>query len=251
MNTIKKLLLVYAAVTVLISLCIASSDALTAGDLLKKVKAAEASLKDFRAELVIEEANKGAISRMGEGYDEILRLQKAVVSYKKPDKIRYDGYAKGIKVTYIQNGYTKLVIAPMVKQKSNVKNEPGKRQDSLDLGFISSRLWTDNNVSVVSVGRDGVVKLKLVPKFGPRDKRHDLVWVDSKTLKLVRHEKYRGSGELRVRAVYLAHAKLTPNLPIATKSEFFDANGRSLGTASYENLKVNIGLSDSLFSVNQ
>ncbi|MGQ9455231.1 MAG: LolA family protein [Armatimonadota bacterium] len=251
MNITRKLLLVCTAVAVLTSLCITSSYALTASDLLKKVKAAEASLKDFRAELVIEEANKGAISGMGKGYDEILRLEKAIVSYKKPDKIRYDGYAKGIKVTYIQDGYTKIVIAPMLKQKVNVKNEPGKRQDSLDLGFLSSRLWTDNDVSVVSVSRDGLVKLKLISKFGPRDKGHDLIWVDSKTLRLVSYEKYRGSGELRVRAVYLAYSRLTPNLPIATKSELFDAKGRSLGTVSYNNLKVNLGLSDSLFSLNQ
>lgn len=228
-----------------------AAQAITANDILKKVKAAEVSFRDFRAELVVEEANKKAVAGMGEGYDEILRLEKAVVCYKKPDKIRYDGYARGIKVTYIQNGYTKLIIAPMVKQKVNVKDEPGKRQDTLDLGFLSSRLWTDNHVSVVSVGRDGIVKLKFVPKFGPRDKRHDLVWLDSRTLRMIRHERYRGNGELRVRAVYLEHAKLGSTLPIATKSELFDGKGRSLGTASYRNLEVNIGLSDSLFSLAQ
>ncbi|MDH7602432.1 MAG: hypothetical protein QHI38_09845, partial [Armatimonadota bacterium] len=191
----RKFLAALAATIAILSLSVAS-EAITANDILKKIKAAEASFRDFRAELVIEEANKSAVAGMGERYDEILRLEKAVVCYKKPDKIRYDGYAHGIKVTYIQNGYTKLVIAPMVKQKMNVKNEPGKRQDTLDLGFLSSRLWTDNHVSVVSVERNGVVRLKLVPKFGPRDKRHDLVWVDPKTLRLLRCEHYQGSGEL-------------------------------------------------------
>ena len=34
-------------------------------------------------------------------------------------------------------------------------------------------------------------------------------------------------------------------------SELFDSKGRSLGTASYKNLKVNTGLSDALFSLSQ
>ncbi len=246
---LKKLLIASAISAAFLSLT-NSAGAITANDILKKVKAAEAFLRDFRAELIIEEANKTAIAGMGKGYDEILRLEKAVICYKKPDKIRYDGYARGIKVTYIQNGYTKLVIAPMVKQKVNVKDKPGKRQDTLDLGFLSSWLWMDNNVSVVSVDRNGIVKLKFVPRFGPKDKSHDLVWIDPKTLRLLRFERYRGSGELRVRCVYLEHLKLTPGLAIATKSELFDAKGRSLGTASYNNLQVNVGLSDSLFSVN-
>ncbi|MCX8052714.1 MAG: hypothetical protein N3B12_02815, partial [Armatimonadetes bacterium] len=159
-------------------ICLAASlqtEAITANDILKKVRAAEAGLRDFRAEMVIEDANKRAVSGMGEGYGDILRLEKGIVSYKKPDKIRYDGYAGGIKVAYIQNGYTKLVIAPMIKQKLDVKNHPGQRQDTLDLGFLSSRLWVENHVSVVSTDKDGIVKLKFDPKFGDNDRRHDMV----------------------------------------------------------------------------
>ncbi|MGB9619732.1 MAG: LolA family protein [Armatimonadota bacterium] len=239
-----------AAALVCVAVC-GPTEAINAGDILKKVKAAEAALRDFQAEMVITEPNKGAISGMGEGYSEILRLEKAVVSYKKPDKIRYDGYARGIKVAYIQNGYTKLIIAPMVKQKLDVKNQPGKRQDTLDLGFLSSRLWTDNYVSVVSAGKDGVVKLKFAPRFGEKDKRHDLVWLDCKTLRVLRREKYLGNGELRITNVYSNHAMLAGKLPVATVSEMFDPKGRPLGTATYKNLKANVGLNDSLFSLTQ
>ena len=242
------------AVFVAAALCVGvagPAGAVTAADILSKVRSAEAGLQDFRAEMVIGEADKKAVSGMGEGYGDILRLEKGVVSYKKPDKIRYDGYARGIKAAYIQNGYTKLIIAPMIKQKIDVKNQPGQRQDTLDLGFLSSRLWTDNHVSMISTGRDGGVKLKLDPKFGEKDKRHDTVWVDSKTLKVLKREKYRGSGELRVKTVYTEFATLAGRLPIAVSSEMFDPQGRSLGTVSYKNLKVNTGLGDALFSLSQ
>lgn len=219
--------------------------------LLARVKAAEAGLSDFRANMVIEEANKKNVSGMGEGYGDILRLQKAVISYKKPDKIRYDGFAQGIKASYIQNGYMKLVLAAMIRRRENVKNSPGKRQDSLDLGFLSSQLWTDNCVFVVSTEKNGTLKLKFDPKFGGNDKRHDMVWVDSKTLRVLKREKYRGSGEMRVRTIYGDYETLGKNLPIATTSTLYDSEGRELGTVSYKNIKANAGIADSVFSMGQ
>ena len=228
-----------------------SAWAMTANDILARVKTMEAGLVDFRADMVITEANKQNVSGMGEGYTDLLKLQKAVVQYKKPDKIRYDGLAKGgIKAAYIQNGYDKLILAAMIRKKENVKNAPGKRQDTLDLGFLSSRLWTDNTVTVVSAGKDSV-KLKFDPKFGGSDKRHDMVWVNPSTLRLQKREKYRGSGEMRVRMVYSEYQMLAGKLPIATNCAMYDGSGGSLGSVKYANVKSNVGLSDALFSMSQ
>lgn len=240
------LVIVFAGLVVSEALAATSASAL-----LARVKASEAGFRDFRADMVIVEANKKNVSGMGEGYGDILRLEKAVVQFKKPDLMRYDGYAQGIKATYIQNGYTKLVLLPMVKQKTNVKDAPGKRQDTLDLGFLSSQLWKDNTVSVVSSGSDGVLKVKFDPRFGGADKRHDMVWIDSATLKVLKREKYRGGGELRIKINYGDFETLAGKLPIATKSTLYDPSGRELGTVMYKNLKSNVGLSDALFSLNQ
>jgi outer membrane lipoprotein-sorting protein len=221
----------------------------TPGDLLAGVKKAEAGLRDFKTNMVIAEASKKTISGMGEGYSDIMKLESATIAYKKPDKIRYDGYAVGIKVAYIQNGYTKLILASMVRHKENVKDSPGKRQDTLDIGFLSSRLWTDNNVSLISTDKNGVMKLKLDPKFGGNDKRHDFIWVDPRTLRLLKREKYLGSGQLRISMNYSEFTRLSGGLPIATRSTMFDSEGKLLGTVTYKNLKVNAGVPDSLFSL--
>jgi len=236
-------------IAVLLVASLPSAGGVTSRDLLARVKSAEASLADMRAEMVITEADKKNVRGMGEGYGDLLKLQKAVILYKKPDLIRYDGYARGIRATYIQNGYTKLIIAAMVRHKEDVRNDPGKRQDTLDLGFLSSRLWTDNRVTVVSTERNGSLKLKFVPKFGDRDERHDMVWVDPGTLRVLKREKYRGSGELRVKMVYSDFERLTEKLPIATTSNMFNNEGESLGSVAYRGVKVNTGLVGSLFSL--
>ncbi len=221
----------------------------TAVQILNRVKVAESKLQDFKADMVIDEANKDNVSGMGEGYGDILRLQKATVCYMKPDKIRYDGYAQGIKATYIQNGYHKLVLASMIRQRTNEKNAPGKRQDSLDLGFLSSRLWTDNTVRIVGKEGAGVLKMDFKPRFGGPDNRHDTVWIESKTLKVLRRRKYLGSGELRVSMSYSDFRTLPGGLPIATTVTMHDPNGKKLGSVSYKNLTANTGLKESLFSL--
>lgn len=238
-------------VPIILVLAANSVFAVSSSDILNRVRAAEAPVNDMKAEMVITSANKGNVSDMGEGYADILKLEKAVISYKRPDKIRYDGYARGIKAAFVQNGYKKLILAAMIRQTEDVRNKPGKRQDTLDLGFLGSRLWVDNVVSVVSTGKDGVVKLKLDPKAGGDDKRHDNVWVDAKTLKVLKREKYRGSGELRIRYTYSDFQMLAGKLPIATTSTMYNSQGEKLGTVDYRNVKANVGLSDSLFSMSQ
>jgi len=228
-----------------------SATAVTASDILSRVKAAEADVKDLKAEMVITSADKSNVSDMGEGYSDILKLQKAVIAYKKPDKFRIDGFARGIKASFVQYGYKKLVLAAMIRQTEDVKNKPGKRFDTLDLGFLSSRLWVDNAVTVVSKPKNGVIQLKFDPKAGGTDKRHDNVWVDSKTLRVTKREKYRGNGQMRVRYVYTNFEMLGGKLPIATTSTMYNPSGEKLGTVTYKNVKANSGLADSVFSLTQ
>lgn len=225
--------------------------AVTSAQILAKVKAAEAPLKDMKAEMAIVSANKGNISDMGAGYSDIVGLEKGVISYKKPDKFRMDGYAKGIKASFVQNNYKKLVLAAMIRQTEDVKNKPGKRFDTLDLGFLSSRLWTDNTITIIGSAKGPTVQLKLVPKSTEKDKRHDKLWIDANTLKLIKREKYRGSGEMRIRYIYNEWEPLTGKLPIATTSVMYNPSGEKMGTVTYKNVKANVGLADSLFSVSQ
>ena len=222
----------------------------TSNDILNQVKSAETGLADFTANMDITRANKNNVAAMGSGYDEILRLQKAIISYKRPDLIRYDGFAQGIKASLVQNGYKRLVLAAMIRKLDNLKDAPGKRQDTLDLGFLSSSLWRDNSVTVVSNGKKAL-KLKFNPKFGGRDKRHDDVWVDPMTLKMLKREKFLGDGQMRVRMTYGSYQNLTGKLSIATTSTLYDPSGGMLGSVKYKNLKVNSGVRDSIFSMAQ
>lgn len=238
--------LVFAA-----SLAAGPAGAITSADILKKVKAAEASVKDVKAEMAIVSANKGNIADMGAGYTDVIALEKGVISYKKPDKFRMDGYAKGIQASFIQNGYKKLVLAAMIRNTENVKDKPGKRFDSMDIGFLSSRLWEENTVTIVGSAKGPVVELRLVPKSKEKSKRHKNLWIDVNTLKPLKLEKYLGSGKLRIKYTYSDFEMLAGKLPIATISTMYNPSGEKMGTVTYKNVRANVGIPDSLFSMSQ
>ncbi len=54
---------------------------------------------------------------------------------------------------------------------------------------------------------------------------------------------------MRVRMIYSDFKTLTSGLPIATKSQLYNKDGKELGTVEYRNIKVNTGLSNSLFEI--
>lgn len=243
-----------ATLIVLALVCAAISSsvlAVTPADILARVKAAEAPVNDVKAEMVITSANKSNVSEMGAGYSDMVGLEKGIISYKSPDKFRMDGYARGIKASLVQNGYRKLVLAAMIRQTDNVKDKPGKRFNSLDIGFLSSRMWLENTVTIVGSAKGPTVELRLVPKSGGKDKRHDNVWVGVTTLRLLKREKYLGSGEMRIRYVCTDFQMLAGKLPIATTSTMYNPSGEKMGTVTYKNVKANVGLADSLFSMTQ
>ncbi|MFQ3550288.1 MAG: hypothetical protein SNJ70_11125 [Armatimonadota bacterium] len=220
----------------------------TPASILSQVKSAESGVKDFSADLVVSDRNLANIKKFDNAWGEIMKLEKATVAYKFPDKIRFDGFAQGIKASYIQNGYIRQIRASMVKHRENVKSASGKRQDTLDLGFLSSQLWTDNNVSVVSTSK-GITQLRFNPKWDGNDKTHQRVWIN-KDLQIQKLEKYRANGDLLTKVEFTQHSKLGGKLPIGIQAKMYTADGGLMGTTTLRNIKINTGLSDSFFSTN-
>lgn len=210
--------------------------AVSSEDIFAQVKQAELRVRGFSAGLIVTDLNKKGISDMGRGYSEIMQLERAVMTYTLPDKIHCEGIAHGFKASYDQDGYIRRVKLGLISLKQNMKNSPGKMQSSLDLGFLSSKLWENNEVSVVDDTGDCLV-LQFKPKFGNNDKKHDLAWVDLDTLKVMKLEKYGSGGDLRIRIINQSFINFG-KLPIAAVSVMYDPQDNKLGTVSYKDFKI-------------
>jgi outer membrane lipoprotein-sorting protein len=189
------------------------------------------------------EIGKGVLMFLDQGFRE------ARVSFKRPDKFRAEGKAKGVDVVYVLNGNKKQITAPalMLKKTDNLSDDREKKQSTLDVGFASDLLWKENSVKLLSTDAKGVAKLQLVP-LGTTDKRREFVWIDTKSLKVLKRERYGGGGNLKARYIYANH-KMMRKMPVATLLKAYSPDGGYAGSISYKDVRANTGLSDSLFAI--
>ncbi len=222
----------------------------TADSLRKRLETASASIKDLKGTMVVTPASKKEAGEISKGAMEFLDhgLKEANIYYIRPDKFRAEGKAKGVEVTYVLNGNKKQVLAPslMLKKTDDLSKKLARKQTTLDVGFVSDCIWKDNNVKILSQSK-GVIQLQLIPK-GTDDKRKELVWIDSKTLKVTKRERYKGDGKLRTRYIYSDY-KTMGKIPVATTVKIYSPDGGYAGSITYKDVKINTGLSDSLFKI--
>jgi outer membrane lipoprotein-sorting protein len=235
---------------VFVGLMASSLNAETSDGIKKRLADASASVRDLKGTMVVHPASKSDAKEINKGIIEFLDhgFREAKVHYRRPDRFRAQGKAKGMDVTYIMNGDRKQVIAPalMLRKTENLSRNRAKKQSTLDMGFASDSLWRDNNVRVVSES-NGVVQLQLIP-VGATGKRKELIWLDSRTLKLIKRERYKGNGKLKTRQFYSNH-KMMGKMPIATLIKVYSADGGFAGSIDYKDLAVNTGVAESLFAI--
>ena len=233
-------------ILILISVSL-SANAITSNEMLNKVKNLEANFTDFSV-TVKGTGDPGTVKNQGNRYEDILQVKDGTIKYKKHNMIRIDGKIQGLKGIVVQNGYWVKMQIGIMNMKRNQQNDPGKRQNSLDMGMLSSILWKDNKVVIMSES-NGVAKVKFTPVYGGDEKRCDIVWIDVDSLKLVKREKYNYEGKLKKRFEYKEYKELTSNYYIATKTMAYDEKNKYLATANYSNLKINQKMDDKLFKM--
>ncbi|MEN6371357.1 MAG: hypothetical protein ABFD64_05015 [Armatimonadota bacterium] len=226
------------------------ANAETSAGLRKRLAVACSSISDLKGNMVVHPASKGEAKEISKGILEFLDhgFRDVSVSYKRPDKFRAQGKAKGVDVTYVLNGNKKQITAPsiMLKKTDDLSRDRAKKQTTLDLGFASDSMWRDNNVKLIAESK-GIATLQLIPK-GTDDKRKELVWIETKTLKVVKRERYKGDGRLKSRNIYTGH-KMIGKVPVATYVKVYSADGGYAGAVSIKDLRANTGLPNSMFAI--
>lgn len=220
----------------------------TSSSLHQRARAANSGIRDISARMVVLDADKKNVRNINPSLIEALNIKEMDVFYRSPDKFRAEAMAKGLQLTWILNGDRQLISVPgmMIRKMEDIGRNPGRKRNSLDLGFVSDQLWQDFNVTVISQSKDAH-RLRLTPKVA-EGKRHELIWVEPETMKLLRRDRHSRSGTMSVRYTYGNHRKFR-NLAVAQQAKVYDPNGEFAGTIEYRNLKINSGLAESLFSL--
>lgn len=242
---------VYIAATALFLGVIGASLAQTTpeAEIRSQVAKCNGNLKDIRATLVVTQADRRELEKMGKVFAETYQFKKASVAFKSPDKLRMNGTLGVMKVEFITAGNTRRIRIPSMRFKKleDITEEQEKRMSSLDIGVVTTPVWdiykvnllrTENNAdgSQCSVLRLQTAKTQ---KF-----RH--IWIESGTGKLLRLDRYFEDGQLKVKTVFSNHEQFE-GVWIPTRAEVYNAEGKLAAVSEMVDITVNTGIDDKEF----
>lgn len=221
-----------------------------AANLQEQVKQETRKFRDMTATMLPEKINQQVLIKMGKSFSRSYEFKRATITFKDPDKFKIEGAIGLIRVQYIMNGEIRTVRIPSVhySRKDDLSDESGKTQTCLDMGIVTDGLWASYNVRQIDTENTDsgpVIVLELARIGDPR--RNQKIWVDGKNFCLLKREKYRNEGDMKVRYVYKDHKMLDGVVWAPMKTELYDRNGKLAAVSVMRNVKVNTGVSDSIF----
>jgi len=211
---------------------------------------AQDRLRDLQMEARAEGVRLGELRKINKDFANAYRFRRMTVYYKEPLKLRLESEVQGQRITYILDGGRKLVIAPRQRVFEDVTNAPGKRQTSLDFGFITPALARLLEAKWLRDERENGVLLKVFElTWGyTQDTARHIVWIDPERRYMVRREWY-SFGVYRARFEYKDPVQAASGIWIPSKVEVYNVDQRFGGRTVNSNIRVNQGLDDELFRV--
>ncbi len=210
-------------------------------------------LDDFTAVMKVIQHNDGAGAKINKDFPMIYQLKGDVkVQYKEENRLRLDARLKTANVIFIINGTSQTVVAKSIgiHTVSNLGSSPGKRKTLLDVGMISKGYLAYSEAEFKGAATfDGVVcaKFKLWYK-DKSDSSYRLVWIDPKTKVTLKREDYSQTGKLNATYSYLLPKEVVPGVWFPTRVSATNNEGQKAGELSYNEVKVNQGVDDSIFT---
>ena len=206
-----------------------------------------ASLKTLQLSSEIVTENQDELRTIDGDIALAYRLHRGSMAYEQPGKLRIDASIPHLATGYyIINGNQKLTVAPFVHKVQDTTGAPGKRQTLLDFGLVPPELLADYTAKFLR--RDnGLILFQIQPKQAGETQK-DLVWIDPKTHITTQRYNYNRDGKLTKWFLY-KNPRLIGGIYVPTRVELYNPQNKLAGATVYENIRVNLPLSESLFKI--
>jgi outer membrane lipoprotein-sorting protein len=231
----------------------------TAGFLADEPKIQDVSaraLKDVSFTARVGSANQRELAKINEDFASSYRFKSSNVWIKEPLMLRMESKVEDTQIFFIVNGTKRLVRIPRarINQKEDLSKAPGKRQTPLDFGLLVPSLFNGffqgrfvRTESRGDFAGDHVFDLTYVPSL--KDGTRQRVWVDPKMRFTTKREWYSQFGGTLMGTFVYDQPKEVGGVWVPTRVTVRNADDKVAGTTSYTGIKVNQGLSESLFKV--
>jgi outer membrane lipoprotein-sorting protein len=210
-------------------------------------------LDDFSGVMKVVSHDDEAGGKINKDFPMIYQLKGDVkVQYKEENHLRLDARLKTANVIFIINGTKQTVIAKTIglHTVNDLGPNPGKRKTLLDVGMVSRAYLSYSNAEFKgAVNYKGVMcaKFKLWYK-DKSDTSFRLVWIDPKTKVTLKREDYSQLGKLNATYTYMDPKEVVPGIWFPTHVAAANNEGQKAGELSYNEVKVNQGIEDDVFT---
>lgn len=214
----------------------------------------QTGFKDVTFDWVKTSAKQSELQKINSDFAQSYRVKDVNVQMKEPFMIRLESKINDTDMLMIMNGATRKVSIPRarINTKEDLSKAPGKRQTTLDFGILSSSLF-NGLFTATYIRKDRatgheVFDLKYNAKF--EDSSRHRVWIDPDQKFVAKREWYSQDGGKLMASFTYDQPKKVNGIWVPTRQTVRTSENTLAGISEYRNIKVNAGLSNSLFAVN-
>jgi outer membrane lipoprotein-sorting protein len=202
----------------------------------------------FQAKVV--HADQRELAKINSDFGASYRFGTTDIHLKEPFKLRIDARVEDTHLTYVLNGTLQVLKVGPINQRTNLAHAPGRRQTDFDFGLLTPSLFGDlYEARFIRNDRetgDPVFDLFYIPSLG--DKTRNRIWIDPAHHVIAKREWYAQDGHL-LATFYYTNPEQQNGVWLPTQLEVRNVDNVVAGVTRYGSIKVNEGVSDSLFNV--
>ncbi len=207
-------------------------------------------IKDMTATLVVN--NDGTdydeLKKIGGAFAATYRIKRMEVSYKNPNKVRFEGKALGMGALMIYNGEQKYFRVPLHTETQNVKGKAGQKQSLMDMGIFSKDYLTLDWKPTFVKADKGLLQYDLTQRDST-NKSHEMVWVNPKTSLIAKRQTFNGDNKLQKEMRFTKPTQIRPGIWVPTRIEIYNQSGKLGAVQDIQDIKINLGVDDDRFKI--
>ncbi|GAB4453871.1 MAG: hypothetical protein OHK0029_07540 [Armatimonadaceae bacterium] len=212
-------------------------------------KIATEKIQDMRATLTVRKTNRSELKKMGGAFATTYSVREMDVTYKYPNKARFEGKILGATVMMVYNGDMKIFKTPITgTQKKDVSGQPGQKQTLMDLGIFAKDYILTDYKPVYQRTEKGLHVFKMVQR-NTDNSSHEIVWVNPKTAIIEKRMSYNGDNVLQKELRYVKPRQVRPGIWVPTQIEVYNQEGKLGLVQSVDNVKINLGVNETAFEI--
>ena len=208
----------------------------------------QSNLKDFSVTARVLSVDQRELKKIKKDYAQNYTFDKSQVYFKDPFKLRVDSTIEDTTVSLTYNEFKMKIKAPGVSSRQDLTQEPLRRETVMDFGVLVPSLFQGcYNARFVRVDRETghpVFDITFVDKSEGARYR---IWIDPVHKVLTKREWYNRYGS-QLATFYYENPKESNGVWIPSKISVWNVDNKMGGATSYDSIKVNSGLADTLFN---